>query len=129
MLENTKLPAAGLVFAFEVGQWELHMARFPNWLVSLTRSALGTIVFGFVLCGPASADLVTIDENCNGTHQGEGLVALRCTLANDPGPGGLSSVVTYTLLFTPTQGDVLLTDDGVTLDVLRFNGDNTVIFY
>jgi hypothetical protein len=25
------------------------MARFPNWLVSLTRSAFGTIVFGFAL--------------------------------------------------------------------------------
>jgi len=110
------------------------MARFPNWLVSLTRSAVGTIVFGFVLCGPASADLVTIDENCHGTITGEdGIpVALLCTLKDDPGPGGLSSVVTYTLPFAGVQGDVLLTDadfGGQFLDVIRFNGDGTVIFY
>jgi hypothetical protein len=51
--------------------------------------------------------------------------------SNDPGPGGLPNVLTYNLPFAGVQGDVGLFDDcgcGV-LDVLRFNGDGTLIFY
>jgi hypothetical protein len=44
----------------------------------------------------------------------------------------LSSVLIYTLPFAGVQGDVLLTDadfGGAVLDVIRFNGDGTLIFY
>src|SRR5438874_12945959 len=50
----------------------------------------------------------------------------------DPGPGGLSPVLIYTLPFLGVQGDVFLTDadfGGAPLDVIRFNGDGTLIFY
>jgi hypothetical protein len=72
--------------------------------------------------------VITIDENGNGFANG---VPLPSSFTTDPGPGGLSGVLTYTLPFTGVQGDVLLNDPdlGFVLDVLRFNGDGTVIFY
>lgn len=75
------------------------------------------------------AGVISIDENGNGI----GTVG-RGFLNADPGPGGLASVLTYFLPFTGTQGDVLLNDlvaPGVLVvgDVLRFNGNGTVIFY
>ena len=54
-------------------------------------------------------------------------------LAPDPGPGGLPSVMTYHLPFAGVPGDVLLHDADVAgnpfLDVLRFNGNGTLLFY
>ena len=61
------------------------MASFANWFVSLTRSALGAILFGLALCGPASAVLVTIDEQDHGTAD---TTPLAFAIAPDPGPGG-----------------------------------------
>jgi hypothetical protein len=57
--------------------------------------------------------------------------------APDPGPGGLSSVLTYPIPVTVVPGDVLLTDadfGGLRLDVVRFNtdaatGTSTLLFY
>ena len=71
---------------------------------------------------PAFAGPITIsiDENGNGRPQ---------SIGTDPGPGGLTGVLIYTLPFPGVQGDVLLTDSGVVLDLLRFNGNGTVIFY
>jgi hypothetical protein len=93
------------------------------------------LLFGTLCCGPVAAQLsptVTVDENgnCSFTH---GSIIVRCnseTLAPDPGPGGLGSVLTYLhpVPIPMTVGDVMLTDNGVTLDVLRFNG-NTLLFY
>jgi hypothetical protein len=74
----------------------------------------------------AGADLITVDENGNGTGTvGSGY------LSNDPGPGGLNNVLTYNLPFTATQGDVEVFDfpSFVPSDVIRFNGDGTLIFY
>jgi hypothetical protein len=80
-----------------------------------------------LFCGAAYADPITvvIDEAGHGLGTvGQGF------LANDPGPGGLNNVLTYNLAFAGTQGDVLLVDaNGFVLDVLRFNGNGTVIFY
>jgi hypothetical protein len=87
------------------------------------------------LCSPAFADgcLVTVDENGNGTIDftpcdvNGGVVPMPGVLAPDPGPGGLGSVLTYTV--NPPSfvaGDVLLTDpDGTLSDVLRFNPAGT----
>jgi hypothetical protein len=76
----------------------------------------------------AQGPVITIDENGNGIGTlGPGF------LANDPGPGGLPNVLTYNLPFNTTKGDVLLTDffNGTVSvqDVLRFNGNGTVVFY
>lgn len=80
------------------------------------------------------ADVVVgIDENCNGAASVPlvGTFPLGCNFGADPGPGGLPNVMTYSNGFgvTFTQGDVLLLDNGVPLDVIRFNGDTTIIFY
>jgi hypothetical protein len=71
---------------------------------------------------------ITIDENGNGSFSGgELLGTLPFAMQADPGPGGLSSVLTYSLPFgfVPVVGDVflqdLLNDQLVTLDVIRFN--------
>jgi hypothetical protein len=65
---------------------------------------------------------------------------LPFALQNDPGPGGLANVLTYSLLNPPglTAGDVLLQDGvgGPILDVVRFNpneacsgGTGCLVFY
>jgi len=68
---------------------------------------------------------ITVDENGNGslTNTNGFFGTLGSALQNDPGPGGLNSVLTYSLLNPPglTAGDVLITDDGLILDVVRFN--------
>lgn len=68
----------------------------------------------------AGAITITIDENGNGRPY---------TIGTDPGPGGLGGVLIYTLPFTGVQGDVLLSEGGTFLDLIRFNGDGTAIFY
>ena len=68
---------------------------------------------------------ITVDENGNGSLTNtDGLFgSLGSALQNDPGPGGLNNVLTYSLLNPPglTAGDVLITDDGLIMDVVRFN--------
>jgi len=74
---------------------------------------------------------VTVDENGAGNLQdANGMTLFTGTLKNDPGPGGLPSILTYTLPFTGVQGDVNITNssEGL-LDVVRFNGDGTLLFY
>jgi hypothetical protein len=104
-------------------------------------SLLIVVVVTCCLCIPASAGpcpLITVDENGNGTLDfsagggcASGTVATTAgALAPDPGPGGLGSVLTYSLLGPPSlvAGDVLLTDadfGGAFLDVIRFNPAGT----
>jgi uncharacterized repeat protein (TIGR01451 family) len=72
---------------------------------------------------PSYARAIEVDENGHGLGTtGAG------TIGTDPGPGGLAGVLIYPLPFTGTQGDVLSLGNDVG-DVLRFNGDGTVIFY
>ena len=73
-------------------------------------------------------------QNSNGFDQ-----TLAGYLAPDPGPGGLSSALTYDLLNPPglTAGDLLLTDPTTLLsDLIRFNpaestqsGTGALVFY
>ena len=82
---------------------------------------------------------ITIDENCHWTLNGfGGSIAMPCTFAPDPGPGGLPSVMTYDMLNPPglVVGDVLMVEravgdpcQGCILDVIRFNPDGTLLFY
>jgi PEP-CTERM motif len=69
--------------------------------------------------------VVTVDENGHGTVNGfAGLQPLPFALQNDPGPGGLPNVLTYSLVNPPglTAGDVLILEPGNGLgDVVRFN--------
>jgi hypothetical protein len=79
----------------------------------------------FALVIPASAAVLTFDEFRNGAF-GPGVIA------PDPGPGGFGAVMTYNLPFAGVPGDVLLRDadeGGVVLDIVRFNGNGTLLFY
>jgi hypothetical protein len=77
---------------------------------------------------------ISVDENGKGFLDfrpgGGPLDPLVGVLMDDPGPGGLTGVMTYDLLGPPslTAGDVLVHDDdagGLILDVIRFNNYNT----
>ena len=71
---------------------------------------------------------IVVDENGNGrlTNTAGANVALPFALQNDPGPGGLANVLTYSLDNPPglTAGDVLFSGElGLMFggDVVRFN--------
>jgi hypothetical protein len=54
------------------------------------------------------------------------------TVGADPGPGGLGSALIYTppsSFGSTTQGDVVLYEGGSPSDVIRFNGNRTLVFY
>jgi len=92
-------------------------------VVALAALASNTSVLAQV--APPSRT-ITIDENGHGTVTGgESPASLSSSMQADPGPGGLSSVLTYTLPtgLTVVPGDVHLTDAdfGTFLDVIRFN--------
>ena len=109
--------------------------------VSLLVRVLFALAFGGFVCSAALADgcpTVTVDENGNGALNfttgggcgADSIVSTSGVLAPDPGPGGLSSVLTYNLLGPPSlvAGDVLLTDSscgGCPLDLIRFNPAGT----
>ena len=88
----------------------------------MRRVTVLVILLAALVAIPAFASPITIsiDENGNGRPH---------SIGTDPGPGGLTGVLIYTLPFPGVQGDVLLTDSGVFLDLIRFNGNGTVIFY
>ena len=100
-------------------------------------------VAGLLLaCGiPASAQqappVVTLDENGNGTIQSPGGLPnpIKSGLTSDPFvPTGTANVLTYFLPFNAAPGDVNLIEPSATggqdrTDVLRFVGNNTVLFY
>jgi hypothetical protein len=91
---------------------------------------LAVVPLMLMLCGRASAHAITVDEFGVGTIQSPGgTEVISGHLGPDPGPGGLNPVLIYPLPFTGVQGDVNLTESTGVLDVLRFNGDGTLIFY
>ena len=91
------------------------------------RWFLGMLLAGLFLCSPAHATPIIVDEFGTGI----GTLGLGF-IAPDPGPGGLSAVLTYRLPFAGVVGDVLMagtSDGGAIFDVVRFNGNGTLIFY
>src|SRR5215467_14419597 len=91
------------------------------------RWFLGMLLAGLFLCSPAHATPIIVDEFGTGIGTlGPGFIA------PDPGPGGLPAVLTYLLPFAGVVGDVLMagtSDGGAIFDVVRFNGNGTLIFY
>jgi hypothetical protein len=102
-------------------------------------AAVGAFALVIGWAGSASGQgfsvTIEVDENCNGTltNTDGALAPLPCTLAQDPGPGGLPGVVTYDLLGPPglVAGDLFLLDAecNCILDVVRFNSPGTLVFY
>lgn len=104
------------------------------------------VVLASLLLSATSSALAQFSVDITVTETGQGLFTnslgvsriLNGVLAPDPGPGGLSSVLTYGLLNPPglVAGDVLMREetgsrlDGNILDVIRFNSSNgTLVFY
>jgi hypothetical protein len=90
-----------------------------------------TTVILLALAGPVWAQapaVLAFDENGNGPF-GPG------SLQADPTPGGLPSVLTYSLPFAVTPGDVVMigvVSDTTLSDLVRFNtigGTSTLLFY
>jgi hypothetical protein len=108
-------------------------------LAKIAKTSLRTMALllsGFVaVAAPSTAQAfsvtITVDENGNGTLTNDSgfFSTLPFALQADPGPGGLASVLTYSLLNPPglTAGDVFLQDGvgGPILDVVRFNSTET----
>lgn len=88
------------------------------------------------LVGQFSAQVIA-DGNGNATISFGGTpIILPSSVANDPGPGGLGSALTYSLQNPPSLvgGDLLILDAGLgggISDIIRFNPDGTggVAFY
>jgi hypothetical protein len=73
--------------------------------------------------------LITFHETGVGSlvFPGGGSFVTTGVLAPDPGPGGLSSALTFNLLGPPSlvAGDLILNVGGVTADMIRFNPAGT----
>ncbi len=94
-------------------------------------SASGTAVAGPYDGGGLDVS-IRVDENGNGflTSAAGVVFKLPFDKRNDPGPGGLANVLTYSLLAPPalTAGDVLINDPGFGLgDVVRFNPNEVCV--
>jgi len=96
--------------------------------------ATATVALTVGAAAHAANPIISIDENGVGfldfRSAGGPLENLVGVLQNDPGPGGLASVLTYDMMGPPsvTAGDVLFSEDangGLILDVIRFNDYNT----
>jgi hypothetical protein len=77
---------------------------------------------------------VNIDENGNGSYAINNVTTrLIPSLTRDPGPGGLANVLIYSgLPLAGVEGDPGPTDAnerGFMLDVIRWNGNGTIVFY
>jgi hypothetical protein len=120
------------------------MKKLLSTWVLLIGTGAAALAYSQVANAATFSVTITVDENGNGTFTNTtGFnAALSSALVNDPGPGGLNSVLTYDLKNPPglVAGDVALTDaecGGCTFDVIRFNsgqvgpggGTGTLVFY
>ena len=103
---------------------------FGRWTARLLGLAM--LAWGGAASAQGFTVTITVDENGNGrlTNSAGFNGTLPFALMNDPGPGGLANVLTYSLLNPPglVSGDVGLSDadvGGAILDYFRFNADET----
>ena len=115
------------------------MGRYPKWLFFCLQLA-GFVVFAPLSLASSFSVNITVDENCHGTLTNTSgyFGNLPCSMMADPGPGGLSNVMTYDLLNPPglVAGDVLIHEGGIggnVFDVIRFNpgldGGGSLVIY
>jgi hypothetical protein len=109
--------------------------RNSGW-IALAGAAFLLSASGAAVAGPydgGGKDVsIRVDENGNGflTNAVGTVFTLPFDKRNDPGPGGLASVLTYSLLAPPalTAGDVLINDPGFGLgDVVRYNPNEVCV--
>jgi hypothetical protein len=97
----------------------------------MTRLVKAALILSFAMlfaATPASSGTIVIDEFLHGLVNGAPITGV---LGTDPGPGGLTNLLIYILPFAGVVGDVIMEGPGSDgeSDVVRFNGDHTVIFY
>ena len=96
---------------------------------ALARGSILAAILVGRLCGvPAPSVSISVDTLGNATFTGpNGAFALTSSTGTDPGPGGLASVLTYTLLNPPSLvfGDVQLTGPLGVTELIRFNASGT----
>jgi hypothetical protein len=105
------------------------MSKFSRLMgTALTLSAFTCSTSAIAVAIAPPPIVITIDENGHGSAviNGAAAVPLTFALLADPGPGGLSSVLTYTLPLglTLVPGDLALTDadfNNLPGDIIRFN--------
>jgi PEP-CTERM motif-containing protein len=104
------------------------MKKILLWAALAGLSIVGSSAFAQGVNNP----IITVDEAGVGTIQFAGgpPLPLPGVLAPDPGPGGLSSALTYNLLGAQSlvAGDVLLSEtaaDSLFSEVIRFNPTGT----
>jgi hypothetical protein len=108
-------------------------ARLPS-LSLLALIVIGVASFAIILearvaqCQTSAVDFF-FDENGNGCERNPTKQFIPGSFGSDSGPGGLSDVLFYDLPFPGDQGDVRVLGSGPLQDVIRFNGDGTLIFY
>ncbi len=98
-------------------------------LFSVAGLILGSVATAAAQVPGFTLDAVTFDENGKGTYQQNNNPSASLSFAIGP-----SGVLTYSLPFAVTPGDVLINDSpaGVASDIgdiLRFTANNTVEFY
>ncbi len=104
----------------------------------LYRSLFAVLAMLLLVVGSASAQIaqggnpdIFLNENGQGTimFPGAPSTPLPGVLAPDPGPGGLTSALTYNLLGPPSlvAGDLIINDTGPTSvsEIIRFNPAGT----
>ena len=96
----------------------------------LSRMAILAAVGCLLLAAPCARGqgfTLRVDENGNGLLNGG---AHPGFLQVDTGPGGLPNALTYTLPIAGFVGDLLLQEPGGGYsDLIRFNGNGTLVFY
>ena len=97
----------------------------------MNRLIIGVAFFALGIFPVAAAPLplnIIVDEYGNMSING---LLSQGFFSDDPGPGGLTGVMTYNLPFVGVQGDVAVAEPGCGClsDWIRFNGDGTLIFY
>ncbi len=116
-----------LVHLYQYSQMRKIQLRFKGMKATLRFLPLGLLLGVSTIPAMAQSN-ITIDENGHGTING---TALAFHIGPDPGAGGLPNTLIYSLPFTGVAGDVELieTENSIPGDVIRFNGDGTIIYY
>jgi len=100
-------------------------------LVAIALAAILSLAYNSGANAQAFSVTVSIDENGNGqlTNSAGFSGAMQFALQADPGPGGLASALTYSLLNPPglVAGDLILLDPSLLVsDIIRFNPDESI---
>lgn len=79
--------------------------------------------------GQTNNQLITVDENGNGTYVNFAGVTNALSFGLGVDPNSLMTTLVYTLPFPANAGDVILRESGVVSDLFRFDGNFKLYVY